>query len=405
MRLLYSIGIYCYQALIWLFSLFSQKAKLWVKGRKNWKEQLSSLRNSKVIWIHAASLGEFEQGKPVLENLKKDYPSHKILLTFFSPSGYEVRKNYNQADLVMYLPADTISNAKYFVDQLDIQLALFIKYEFWFNYLHVLENQNIPTLFFSVIFREDQLFFKKYGSWFAKHLLFVDHFFVQNAVSKKLLEGIGMRDVTIAGDTRFDAVHNTYLENKEFAEIANFCKGNKVVICGSTWLADHQLILPFIAESAEEVKFIIAPHEIKQQQIDDLVNDIDDVGKFSSANFSSKKVLIIDQIGILKHLYKYCEVSYIGGGFGAGIHNTLEAIAARIPVVFGPKYQKFQEAVELIDLKMGKSISNQKELSDCLNYFLEDPEVRAEVADISASYISRNLGATKLIGEKVAGVL
>lgn len=401
MRLLYSIGIYGYQTLIWLLSAFSPKAKLWIKGRRNWKEKLAVLGNEKVIWMHAASLGEFEQGKPVLEILKKEHPSHKILLTFFSPSGYEVRKNYEQADLVMYLPSDTFSNAKYFIENLDVKLALFVKYEFWFNFLHVLKINHISTVFFSVIFREDQLFFKSYGGWFAKHLLFVKHFFVQNEESKRLLNTIGCKEVSIAGDTRFDAVQNTFSENLKFDSIESFCVGHKVIVCGSTWARDHELLVSFINTSDSQVKFIIAPHEIKEQEVVKLVSNLSSVGRYSRNDFEHKKVLIVDQIGILKHLYKYGDVSYIGGGFGAGIHNTLEAVIAKIPVVFGPKYQKFQEAIDLIELGVGFSIRNETELVERLKHLLAEERQMEVIAKNADLYVKRSIGAS---GEICAAV-
>ncbi len=398
MKLIYNIGIGVYNLLIFIVSFFSEKAELWIAGRKDWKSQLDFLKGEKVIWIHAASLGEFEQGKPIIDQLYDDDNGCKILLTFFSPSGYQIRKSYKKADLVMYLPLDSPRNSSYFVSNLNLEMAIFIKYEFWFNFLNQLYLNNIQTVFISVIFREDHLFFKWWGKWFFNHLKRISKFFVQNEASKKILKEKGITNIEVAGDTRFDAVCATQKLAQRNNLVEAFLQGKQCVIFGSTWDKDHDLIVPFINKyKTDNVKFIIAPHEIKVDELKLLSKDLKGRVVNYLDNNSEGDIMIINTIGILKHLYQYAIVSYIGGGFGAGIHNTLEAAVQNQFVVFGPEFYKFQEAKDLIENGTGVSISNQSEFEVALRKVIEDDQFRKDMVFKSQEFIASNRGASTKI--------
>lgn len=398
MKFIYNIGIEGYNLLIFIASFFSEKAKLWRTGRKDWKAQLTVLKGEKVIWIHAASLGEFEQGKPIIDKLFDEDNGCKILLTFFSPSGYEIIKNYEKADLVMYLPLDSERNSNYFVSNLNLEMAVFIKYEFWFNYLNQLHIKNVKTVFISVIFRQDQMFFRWWGKWFFNHLKNVSKFFVQNEDSKNLLAVRGILNVVITGDTRFDAVCETQKQAHKNNLIEAFLQGKQCVVFGSTWDKDHDLIIPFINKyNNDNVKFIIAPHEMKAEELKRLNENLKGRIVNYLDNNPEGDVMIINTIGILKHLYQYAIGSYIGGGFGTGIHNTLEAAVQNQFVVFGPKFHKFQEAKDLIDNGTGLSISNQSEFEIGLTRMIEDSQFREEIVTTSQKFIASNKGASDKI--------
>ena len=395
MQFVYNIGIGVYNLLIFFFSFFSKKADLWIAGRKDWATKLKVLKNQKVIWIHAASLGEFEQGRPIIDRLFSENNGCKVLLTFFSPSGYEIRKDYENADLVMYLPIDSSKNSKQFLSMLDLEMVVFIKYEFWFNFLNQLKVNKVKTVFVSVIFREDQMFFKWWGKWFLNHLKGVSQFFVQNSQSKSILASHDITSVQVTGDTRIDAVYETQKLSKTNKLIEAFIENEKCIVFGSTWGKDHDLIIQFLNNyKNKDVKFIIAPHEINPVEINRLkalinlrvVNYLD--------NESSADVMIINTIGILKHLYQYAIGSYIGGGFGAGIHNTLEVAVQNQFVIFGPKFQKFQEAKDLINNGIAASVSNQLEFFNALDKLIKEKDFRGEVAEKSKIYIESNIGAS-----------
>ncbi|MNK30080.1 3-deoxy-D-manno-octulosonic acid transferase [compost metagenome] len=400
MLLLYIIGIRLYILLIRIFSLFNPKAKLFIKGRKNSYTQIVQRINpqEKHIWFHFASLGEFEQGRPVLEKLKTLYPAKKIVVTFFSPSGYEIRKNYALAD-VFYLPIDTKKNAAWFIESINPEMAIFTKYEFWHFYFKALKDRGIPLYVISGIFRDSQAFFKWYGSFYRNILKAVTYFFVQNEESENLLKSIGLNNVTINGDTRFDRVYENAQEPKELPLIAQFIDGKPTLICGSTWPEDEKLLAALPAKYPDW-KFIIAPHEIHSSHIESIEKQFP-VGSlrfsaFSSGNQtpnSSQQILIIDNIGMLSALYQYGKVAYIGGGFGAGIHNTLEAAAFGLPVIFGPKYDKFQEAKDLIAIGAAKSISSTEELISAFNAFADNKNA----ADAAKKYVADKKGATDQI--------
>ena len=390
MSILYTISIHFYVITIHIASLFNAKANLWVKGRKNIFQKLAKLtkEDQDIVWFHCASLGEFEQGKPIIEGYKIKHPTHKILLTFFSPSGYEIRKNYDGVDWVFYLPADTKKNAKKFINTVNPLKVIFIKYDFWFNYMYELNKNNIPFYSASSIFREEQAFFKY--NWFEKQLNNISHFFVQDQNSKELLKNIGFSNCTVVGDTRFDSV---ITNNKNFIRIPlieKFCENKTTIICGSTWPKDEALLEKYIKENPN-YNYIIAPHEM--QNISELKKQTSALlfSKANNTNISNSNVLIIDSIGILSNIYKYGDLAYIGGGFGSGIHNILEAVAYGLPVVFGPNYQKFKEANELIELEVAKDISNHSELETTILSFIDFDSSK------SKNYIKNNAGATNII--------
>jgi 3-deoxy-D-manno-octulosonic-acid transferase len=404
MRLLYSFSVNLYTFAIRVASLFNHKAKLWISGRKNIFTTIQTNKKStadETIWVHCASLGEFEQGRPLIEMLKKKKPSTYIVLTFFSPSGYEIRKNYPFADAVYYLPADTQSNAKQFINSVKPDRVFFIKYEFWFNCLNELKKQQIPTYLISGIFRQNHYFFKGYGGWFRSHLNCFTHCYLQNTESEKLLNDSGYFNTTTTGDTRFDRVAEIALHVKSFPLIDVFKQNEKVIIAGSTWAPDEALLAQL---SSSSTKLIIAPHEVNQahiQAIKDLFQNANyRVVCYSEANennISTATILIIDSIGILSSLYQYGDIAYIGGGFGKGIHNTLEAATFGLPVIFGPNYHKFSEAIDLIKLGGGFSVSTKTELQNQLDRLTNNQNTYTKAANSAKNYIDTHKGATEKI--------
>ena len=390
MSIIYNISIHIYVITIRIAALFNFKAKLWIKGRKAIFQKLAEAtkEDQDIVWFHCASLGEFEQGKPIIEGYKIKHPTHKILLTFFSPSGYEIRKNYDEVDFTFYLPADTKKNAKQFINIINPIKVIFIKYEFWFNYMAECKKQNIPFYSVSSIFRKEQYFFKY--DFFAKQLYNVSHFFVQDNNSKELLQKIGFSNCTVAGDTRFDSVIANTQNAISTPLIEEFCENKTTIICGSTWPKDEAILAKYIKENPN-YNYIIAPHEM--YNISELKKQTNALlfSKADNTNISNSNVLIIDSIGILSNIYKYGDLAYIGGGFGSGIHNILEAVAYGLPVVFGPNYQKFKEANELIELEAAKDISNHSELETTILSFIDFD------SSISKNYIKNNAGATDII--------
>ncbi|MCD0486609.1 3-deoxy-D-manno-octulosonic acid transferase [Pedobacter sp. MC2016-14] len=398
---LYNFGIFFYGLLINAFAQFNPKAKLFVEGRKNLFPQISKkiISGDRTIWFHFASLGEFEQGRPVLERIKKQYYNKKIVITFFSPSGYEIRKNTPLADAVFYLPMDTPSNAKKFIDLVNPELVIFTKYEYWHNYFRILHERSVPLFMISAIFRPSQVFFKWYGRFNRKTLSYVTHFFVQNQESKLLLENIGIKNISLSGDTRFDTVTLNTEKSAPNNSIEAFIAAAPTLIAGSTWPADETLLSQLIKKQPDW-KLIIAPHEIDPGHIDQIQMLFPQAVKYSALpkhQTHSAQVLIIDNIGLLSSLYQYGLVSYIGGGFGAGIHNTLEAAAFALPVIFGPNYQKFQEAKDLIALKAANSVQNIEELAQAFEIYANDTKYGV----IAKSYVSKKTGATNGILQAV----
>lgn len=399
MRLIYNLAIYLYLGFIKLASVFNSKARRWNNGRKGLFEKLKDTFKGKqqIAWFHCASLGEFEQGRPLIEAFKKEKPEYKILLTFFSPSGYEVRKNYQYADFVFYLPMDTPSNAKQFIEIVQPDLAFFIKYEFWFNYLSRLREKKIPTYLISAIFRKDQHFFKWYGGFFRKGLNTYEKIFVQDEDSKDLLQKTGLKNVLVSGDTRFDRVFQNSKSHSVLPLIENFKGGNKLLVCGSTWPVDEQLLCE-VLQNFPGLKVIIAPHEVEDDHIKAIENLFPKATRFSKNEVDpDKKIMIIDNVGKLSTIYQYSDIVYIGGGFGKGIHNILEASVFGIPVIFGPKYKKFKEAVELVEKKGAFSVNSVKDLSQKLKELFNDKNKYDQAAAISKTYVIANTGATGII--------
>ncbi len=404
MDVLYSIGIIIIDWLTRLAALFNPKARAFVNGRQHIFSRLSTsfqTEKAPVIWIHCASLGEFEQGRPIIERLKETYPSNKILLTFFSPSGYEAKKNYSYANYVFYLPWDTQPNAEKFIKITKPVIAIFIKYEFWPNYIKNLARQHIPLISASSIFREDQIFFRAYGSFFRSLLTQVNHFFVQNNKSKDLLNGININNVTISGDTRFDRVNQITSQRKEI-DLAEAFKGtDNVFVVGSCWPEDIELLAPFINSQKGKLKFIVAPHEIRESFINEIENTLSvDVIRYSKANseISKSDVLIIDNIGMLSSLYHYGEYAYVGGGFGKGLHNILEAACYGIPIFFGNRnYQKFQEAKDLIMRGGAFEVGEYHDFLMKYELLTSRPENYLLACEVTKGYVTENLGATEVI--------
>jgi 3-deoxy-D-manno-octulosonic-acid transferase len=404
MLLLYRFGLSIFYILMKFASLWHPKAKLWVSGRQDWEEKLRSKvgKIESSVWFHFASLGEFEQGRPVLEALKKAEPETNIIISFFSSSGYEICKNYPLAKAVCYLPLDTPNNATTFIEIIKPKYAVFTKYEYWFYFFRGLHKKEIPLYLISGIFRKNQAFFKYYGGFYRQMLGFISYFFVQNEESKTLLKSLGITRVVVSGDTRFDRVFEHAKNKKELKEIKAFCESSKVLVAGSTWPADEEL-LKSIIESYTDWKCIIAPHEISEANLQRIEEQL--LGKtIRYSNLKAHKstlpqVLIMDNIGLLSSLYAYGTVAYIGGGFGKGIHNTLEAAAFGLPVIFGPRYEKFQEAKDLIEAKAGFSISNQAELNSCYKLLQADTENTAGTK--AKAYVDSHTGATAQILEKI----
>lgn len=395
MLLLYNTGLRIYYLLILLFSAFNKKAALWIKGRHNINYQ----HFDQSIWFHFASLGEFEQGRPVLEQIRKQQPDAKIVITFFSPSGYEIRKNTPLAEAVYYLPLDTAANAKKFISAINPTTAIFTKYEYWYHFFAGLHNRQTPLYIISGIFRPGQVFFKWYGRLHRKMLGFVTHFFVQDEQSKQLLQTAGITNVTISGDTRFDRVWANAQNPKPLPQIEAFKAGQKVFIAGSTWPADEQLIVQIINQNPHW-KFIIAPHEISEDKINNLTSLLSNGCYIKHSQFTTHhspptaQILIIDNIGMLSLLYQYGDIAYIGGGFGAGIHNTLEAAAFGLPVIFGPNYARFKEANDLITIGAGFSIDDAASLKIVAGNLIHDQSFCAEAGYKAKYYVEQNIGAT-----------
>lgn len=385
-------------------ALFNPKARTFVNGRKGLFQKLIKDfegHSHPVAWFHCASLGEFEQGRPIIEQFKREYPSYKILLTFFSPSGYEVRKDYQQADFVYYLPWDTSSNAKRFIDITKPSIAFFIKYEFWYNYTKQLSGNHIPILSISSIFRNEQPFFKFYGSLFRATLRHFNHFFVQNEESKKLLQSIDIDNVTVAGDTRFDRVYETTKNAKEIPQIKLFKGTDTTFVVGSCWPEDLTVLVPHIDNNIGKQKFIIAPHELKESFLREIETSLGArTIRYSKINndMSEYDVLLIDNIGMLSSLYRYGEFAYIGGGFGKGLHNILEAACYGIPVFFGNRnYQKFQEANELIMRGGAFEVSDYADLKAKYESLMSMPENYLLAVEVTKSYVAENIGATQKV--------
>ena len=404
MRLLYNLGIGLFELGVRLAAPFNRRASLIIKGRSKVWERLGSCDlEGKVVWVHCASLGEFEQGRPLIEAIKEKHPDYKIVLSFFSPSGYEVRKNYDKADVVVYLPSDTFKNAQRFVKAINPCHVYFIKYEYWFHYFKELNRARIPIYSVSSIFRKDQVFFKWYGYWFRKILGYVTRFYVQDEQSANLLMNIGLNNFIIAGDTRFDRVRTIAEKSAELRFVDDFVIDSRVIVAGSSWPQDEIILADFINRTSKDVKCIIAPHEVHEAHILAIIERFNcRVCRYSNITEAIPKetrVLIIDTIGLLSSIYRYGSVAYIGGGFGKGIHNTLEAATYGMPVIFGPHYKKFKEARDLIDRGAGFSITGKDEFNVLMERLwspVSDSELQSS-GDAALEYVQSMCGATSII--------
>ena len=413
MHLLYNIVVHIAAILVKIIANFSPKIKLFVQGRKDIYTRLnkSISKNDNVIWIHTASLGEYEQGLPVIEKVKAEYPDYKIVVSFFSPSGYEIKKNDPIADAIVYLPLDTLKNAKKFIQTLNPKLAIFVKYEIWPNHLKILKEKQIPTLLISAFFKKEQSFFKWYGGFMRNSLTAFTHFFVQDTNSKELLKSIGYTNCTIGGDTRFDRVSEILERDNTLDFMSNFTKGKTCVVAGSTWPQGHLFLSDFINKnSPQNTKFVIAPHNIIPTQIQELKKSVTKkVVLFSEINnrdISSFDVLIIDTIGILTKVYSYANIAYVGGGFTkGGLHNTLEPAVFGIPIIIGPIYKSFKEAEDLVQLKGVLTAANKEEFTEKLNQLLTQNTFYQTTAEINKSYVAKNIGASIQIAAYIRTLL
>ena len=407
MLFLYNIIVQIADFLLKIVAIFSPKIKLFVDGRKPVFEILESRISAtdKTIWFHAASLGEYEQGLPVIEKIKIKYPNHKIVVTFFSPSGYEVRKNNSVADVTVYLPLDTKKNAKHFLSLVHTEMVFFIKYEYWPNYLTELRKLGTPTYLISGIFRTNQLFFKWYGGFYRTALDTFTYFFVQNESSKKLLLELGKTNVAVSGDTRFDRVASILEKDNTLDYIEAFQNDTLTIVAGSSWPKDENLLVDYINQTSKKVKFIIAPHNIKEEQIKELKKSISkkvvlfsELGKGIDLSLQDFDVFIIDTIGILTKIYSYADIAYVGGGFGdPGVHNILEPATFGVPIVIGPNFSHFAEATALVNIGGCISISNKETLFDAFSNLISNDDIRHEKGHICSTFVQMNKGATNII--------
>ena len=408
MLFLYNLVVQFAGFLLKTISHFSPKIKLFVDGRKAVFQILEQKikPTDDTIWFHAASLGEYEQGLPVIEAIKKQFPSHKIVLTFFSPSGFEVRKSNIFADVTVYLPLDSKKNAQQFLKLVHPDLAFFIKYEYWPNYLAELKKLNIKTYLVSGILRKNQLFFKWYGGFYREALDAFTYFFVQNETSKKLLQQLGKTDVAVSGDTRFDRVATILEKDNSLDFISDFKNNTLTIVVGSSWPKDEDLIVNFINSNTFNVKFIIAPHNIKEEQIQNLKNSITKktvlFSEKEGQNLADFDVFIIDTIGILTKIYSYADIAYVGGGFGnPGVHNVLEPATFGVPIIIGPNYSHFAEAIALVNMKACIAVNNSKELKEALENLIRNADIRNEKGHMCSTFVQMNKGATKVITSRL----
>ena len=400
---IYNIALWCYECCAKLYARHNSKARLWVEGRKEIFERLEATipSNEPIIWVHAASLGEFEQGRPIIEEIKRREPTTKILLTFFSPSGYEIRKNYTEADYIFYLPIDRRSYAERFLNIVKPKAAIFIKYEYWLNYLDGLRRRNIPTYLASAIFRRNSIFFRPWGGAWRRALKSYTTLFVQNEASKVLLKELGIEQVVVAGDTRCDRVAAIAQNRQRIPIVEQFAQGEPLLVAGSTWDPDEELLIELINQNPT-TRFVIAPHEMNEECIKRLMQATKGgAARYTTAtpdsDFSNTQLLILDTIGILSSLYSYARWAYIGGGFGVGIHNTLEATIFGVPVVFGPNYRKFQEACDLIAAGAARSITTERELNEWFALLRDDNIALQKASSSARSYTEGQCGATHRI--------
>lgn len=411
MNTLYNLSISLYRAGARIAALRSDKVRKMLRGQDDtWRILRESVMpGASYVWVHAASLGEFEQGRPLIERIKREHPDKRVLLTFFSPSGYEVRKDYKGADIVAYLPFDTARNACRLLDTINVEAALFIKYEFWGNYIHELHRRGVPTYLVSGIFRPGQTFFKPWGGMFRGILECYTLLFVQDEPSRQLLNGIGIENVTVAGDTRFDRVTDIMATAHDIPALDAFTADTPtVIVAGSTWPPDEAILIPYL-NAHPAIKAIIAPHEVKEGRMREIeaaaTGRCVRLSQATPDETAKAQVLIIDGYGLLSSAYRYGRIAYVGGGFGVGIHNINEAAVYGMPVIFGPRYSKFKEAVDLVSLGGAFSVSDSGELNKALDRLTTDSDALAASSRIAGGYIRDNLGATDTVYEAIAGRL
>ena len=404
MKFIYQTGIFLYVYAVKLAAFFNGKAKNWVTGRKDIWQQIQSLPSfsGTTVWVHCASLGEFEQGRPVMESIKKQFPGTRIILTFFSPSGYEPRKKYNIADAVFYLPADLPGAAARFYDAVKPNMGLIVKYEFWQGYLHEAEKRKIPLFLISGIFRNGMPFFKPYGGYFREGLKAFEHFFIQDENSFGLLQSIGLNNSTVCGDTRLDRVLEAVEKRTEIPVIEKFKNDELLWICGSTWPVDDEMIISVAKNITGKIKILLVPHDIHPEYIDKLISAHSPLSfaKFSTASekdISQADILIMDTMGMLTSAYAYANFVYVGGGFGKAVHNTMEPAAFGVPVLFGPKHQKFNEITGLIDAKAGICVHNKTELQSIVSELVISTPKRQTMGSAARKYVRDHSGATSII--------
>jgi len=406
MKVLYNVGILIFSALVHFAALFDSRASRWVKGRKKWEEKITDKISpgDRIAWVHCASLGEFEQGRPVIEAIKREIPSLKILLTFFSPSGYEIRKNYDNADCISYLPLDTPDNANKFINLVNPEFVVFVKYEFWNNYISALYRKGIPLYLISGIFRPGQHFFKWYGSFFRGMLKKFEKIFVQDQRSLDLLSGIGIERVILAGDTRFDRVVQIAGTAKPIRRIEQFMGSEKLFLAGSSWRPDEEIIAEYINSYPLSMKWVFAPHEVDMPNIERLEKLLKvkhvRFSEFTEAS-ADARVLIIDNIGMLSSAYRYAYIAAIGGGFGKGIHNILEPACWGIPVIFGPKFENFKEAVDLLATGSARSFTTFDEFKEIMDLWLSEEKIYTNSARLASDFVKENTGATEIIMQEI----
>lgn len=405
MNILYNLFISLYGIGVSAASSFNPKAKLWIAGRKDWKKVMKEKISptDKVIWIHCSSLGEFEQGRPVMEKIKKEFPHHKLAVSFFSPSGYEVRKDYQGADYIFYLPLDTPKNAKRLIKILHPEVLILIKYEYWYNLLNRLQKKKIPVIVISAVIKEDNLFFRPFGSWFRKRIAGIEHFFVQDNDSKNLLESIRIEKVTVSGDTRFDRVKEIREANARVEFIEKFKGNSKLIVAGSTWPDDEEILVKFINEKLpDDWKLIFAPHNIKEKEILSLSEKISKktaiYTKSDQNQIENSQILILDTIGMLTKIYAYSDVSYVGGGFTkTGVHNTLEPAVFGVPIIFGPNYENYFEAIDLLENQGAVRFIDQYDFDQKMTNLIENEDERKRRGNAAENYIHRKPNSTELI--------
>lgn len=405
MNILYNLFISLYGIGVSAASSFNPKANLWISGRKNWKNKMKQTisPDDKVIWVHCSSLGEFEQGRPVMEKIKKDFPYHKLAVSFFSPSGYEVRKDYQGADYIFYLPLDTPKNAKQLIKILHPEVLILVKYEYWYNLLNRLQKKKIPVVVISAVIKENNLFFRPFGSWFRKRIAGIEHFFVQDNDSKNLLEAIGIEKVTVSGDTRFDRVKEIREANARVEFIEKFKGNSKLIVAGSTWPDDEEILVKFIHEKLpDDWKLIFAPHNIKEKEIISLSEKISKktaiYTKSNQNQIENSQILILDTIGMLTKIYAYSDLSYVGGGFTkTGVHNTLEPAVFGVPIIFGPNYENYFEAIDLLENKGAVRFIDQYDFDQKMTNLIENADERKRRGHAAENYIQRKPNSTEFI--------